>query len=152
MEERFLDTEEVTGSIPVDCTKKIKKMESQKLTELAEKLLEIPSAIYRHQDSLLELNSDLSEKKNQISGIENSFKSIILEKVDGNGKKMYPNQESRETAFFEMGEQDSEYNSLKSDLVTIEKRIGLEKIRIEELSSEQRNIRSILEYFSQLNK
>lgn len=127
-------------------------MESQKLTELAEKLLEIPSSIYRHQDSLLELNSDLLEKKSQISGIENSFKSIILEKVDGNGKKMYSNQESRETAFFEMGEQDSEYNSLKSDLVTIEKRIGLEKIRIEELSYEQRNIRTILEYFSQLNK
>jgi hypothetical protein len=122
-------------------------MNKERLTQLSEKLLEIPNMISQHQESVLNLNERSQTISNEINQIESAIKAEISAQVDENGKKVYSNEVAREAAFIEVSAQNSELNSKREELATIQRNSNMEKIRIEALGNEQRNIRSILYFF-----
>ena len=122
-------------------------MNKERLTQLSEKLLEIPSMISSHQESVLNLNERSQTISNEINQIESAIKAEISAQTDDNGKKVYSNAEAREAAFVEVSAQNTELNSKREELASIQRNSNMEKIRIEALGNEQRNIRSILYFF-----
>lgn len=122
-------------------------MNKERLTQLSEKLLEIPNMISQHQESVLNLNEKSQTISNEVNQIESAIKAEISAQTDENGKKVYSNEVAREAAFIEVSAQNSELNSKREELATIQRNSNTEKIRIEALGNEQRNIRSILYFF-----
>ena len=122
-------------------------MNKERLTQLSEKLLEIPNMISSHQESVLNLNERSQTISNEINQIESAIKAEISAQTDDNGKKVYSNAEAREAAFVEVSAQNTELNSKREELASIQRNSNMEKIRIEALGNEQRNIRSILYFF-----
>lgn len=122
-------------------------MNKERLTELSEKLLEIPNMISNHQNQVLDLNEKIQTISNEIGHIESSIKSEINSQVDENGKKVYSNEVAREAAFVEVASTNGELVAKKEILGTFQRELNTEKIRIEALGNEQRNIRSILYFF-----
>ena len=122
-------------------------MNKERLTQLSEKLLEIPNMISSHQESVLNLNERSQTISNEINQIESAIKAEISAQTDDNGKKVYSNAEAREAAFVEVSAQNTELNSKREELASIQRNSNTEKIRIEALGNEQRNIRSILYFF-----
>lgn len=122
-------------------------MNKERLTELSEKLLEIPNMISQHQNHVLDLNEKIQTIQSEIAQAESVIKSEIGSQVDENGKKVYSNEVAREAAFIEASSLDSELISKKEILSTFQRELNSERIRIESLGNEQRNIRSILYFF-----
>ena len=122
-------------------------MNKERLTELSEKLLEIPNMISQHQNQVLDLNEKIQIVQNEIAQKESVIKSEISSQVDDNGKKVYSNEVAREAAFVEVSSDNSELLDKKSILSVFQRELNLEKIKIEALGNEQRNIRSILYFF-----
>ena len=122
-------------------------MNKERLTELSEKLLEIPNMISNHQESVLNLTEKAQSISNEINQMESAIKAEIGAQTDENGKKVYTNAESREAAFVEVSSSNNELNSKREELSRIQRSSSEEKIRIESLGNEQRNIRSILYFF-----
>jgi len=122
-------------------------MNKERLTELSEKLLEIPNMISQHQNQVLDLNEKIQIVQNEIAQKESVIKSEISSQVDDNGKKVYSNEVAREAAFVEVSSDNSELLDKKSILSVFQRELNLEKIKIEALVNEQRNIRSILYFF-----
>jgi chromosome segregation ATPase len=122
-------------------------MNKERLTELSEKLLEIPNMISNHQNQVLDLNEKIQTISNEIGHIESTIKSEINSQVDENGKKVYSNEVAREAAFVEVASANGELVAKKEILGTFQRELNTEKIRIEALGNEQRNIRSILYFF-----
>jgi predicted nucleic acid-binding Zn-ribbon protein len=122
-------------------------MNKERLTELSEKLLEIPNMISNHQNQVLDLNEKIQEISNEIGHIESSIKSEINSQIDENGKKVYSNEVAREAAFVEVASTNGELAAKKENLGIFQRELNTEKIRIEALGNEQRNIRSILYFF-----
>lgn len=122
-------------------------MNKERLTELSEKLLEIPNMISQHQNQVLDLNEKIQIVQNEIAQKESGIKSEISSQVDDNGKKVYSNEVAREAAFVEVSSDNSELLDKKSILSVFQRELNLEKIKIEALGNEQRNIRSILYFF-----
>ena len=103
--------------------------------------------ISQHQESVLNLNEKSQTISNEVNQIESAIKAEISAQTDENGKKVYSNEVAREAAFIEVSAQNSELNSKREELATIQRNSNTEKIRIEALGNEQRNIRSILYFF-----
>lgn len=122
-------------------------MNKERLTELSEKLLEIPNMISQHQNHVLDLNEKIQTIQSEIAQAESAIKSEISSQVDENGKKVYSNEVAREAAFIEASSLDSELIGKKGTLSTFQRELNSERIRIEALGNEQRNIRSILYFF-----
>jgi chromosome segregation ATPase len=122
-------------------------MNKERLTELSEKLLEIPNMISNNQNQVLDLNEKIQTISNEIGHIESTIKSEINSQVDENGKKVYSNEVAREAAFVEVASANGELVAKKEILGTFQRELNTEKIRIEALGNEQRNIRSILYFF-----
>jgi hypothetical protein len=122
-------------------------MNKERLTELSEKLLGIPDMISNHQNQVLDLNEKIQTISNEIGHIESTIKSEINSQVDENGKKVYSNEVAREAAFVEVASANGELVAKKEILGTFQRELNTEKIRIEALGNEQRNIRSILYFF-----
>jgi chromosome segregation ATPase len=122
-------------------------MNKERLTALAERLLEIPNAISEKQGMVLDYNEQIQEISNEISQIESVIKTEINSQVDDNGKKVYTNAESREAAFIEVSRTNTELTDKRKSLSSVQSYLSIERIKIEALGSEQRNIRSILYFF-----
>lgn len=122
-------------------------MNKEKLTELAERLLEIPSSISEKQGMVLDYNEQIQTISNEIAQIESVIKTEINSQVDDNGKKLYTNAESRESAFIEVSRTNTELMDKMNSLSSVQGYMVIEKIKTEALSNEQRNIRSILYFF-----
>ena len=122
-------------------------MNKERLTSLAERLLEIPSSISEKQGMVLDYNEQIQEISNEISQIESVIKTEINSQVDDNGKKVYTNAESREAAFIEVSRTNTELMDKRKSLSSVQSYLSIERIKIEALGSEQRNIRSILYFF-----
>ena len=122
-------------------------MNKERLTELSEKLLEIPNMISQHQNHVLDLNEKIQTIQSEIAKAESVIKSEISSQVDENGKKICSNDVAREAAFIEASSLDSELIAKKEILSTFQRESNSERIRIEALGNEQRNIRSILYFF-----
>lgn len=122
-------------------------MNKERLTELSEKLLEIPNMISQHQNQVLDLNEKIQVVQNEISQTESVIKSEISSQVDENGKKVYSNEVAREAAFVEISSTNSGLLDKKEILSTFQRELNSERIKIEALGNEQKNIRSILYFF-----
>jgi len=122
-------------------------MNKEKLTQLAERLLEIPNMISEKQGIVLDYNEQNQLISNEISQIESVIKTEINSQVDVNGKKIYTNAESREAAFIEVSRTNTELMDKRNTLSSIQGYLSIERVKIEALSNEQRNIRSILYFF-----
>jgi hypothetical protein len=122
-------------------------MNKERLTALAERLLEIPNAISEKQGMVLDYNEQIQSISNEISQIESVIKTEINSQVDDNGKKVYTNAESREAAFIEVSRTNTELMDKRNTLSSVQGYLAIERIKIEVLSNEQRNIRSILYFF-----
>jgi hypothetical protein len=122
-------------------------MNKERLTELSEKLLEIPNMISQHQNQVLNLNEKIQAIQNEITQTESVIKSEISSQVDENGKKVYSNEVAREAAFVEASSTNSELLDKKEILSTFQRELNSERIKIEALGNEQKNIRSILYFF-----
>ncbi len=122
-------------------------MNKERLTELSEKLLEIPNMISQHQNQVLDLNEKIQIVQNEITQTESVIKSEISSQVDENGKKVYSNEVAREAAFVEASSTNSGLLDKKEILSTFQRELNSERIKIEALGNEQKNIRSILYFF-----
>jgi hypothetical protein len=122
-------------------------MNKERLTALAERLLEIPNAISEKQGMVLDYNEQIQSISNEISQIESVIKTEINSQVDDNGKKIYTNAESREAAFIEVSRTNNELMGKRNSLSSVQGYLAIERIKIEAFSNEQRNIRSILYFF-----
>ena len=122
-------------------------MNKQELIGIAEKLLAIPEEIAEKQERDLDYSKQIQTISNEILQIESVIKTEINSQVDDNGKKVYTNAESREAAFIESSKENNELADRRNYLSSIQNYLAIEKIKIETLSSEQRNIRAILYFF-----
>ena len=122
-------------------------MNKQELIGIAEKLLAIPEEIAEKQERVLDYSKQIQTISNEILQIESVIKTEINSQVDDNGKKVYTNAESREAAFIESSRANNELADRRNYLSSIQNYLAIEKIKIETLSSEQRNIRAILYFF-----
>jgi hypothetical protein len=122
-------------------------MNKERLASLAERLSEIPNAIFEKQGMILDYNEQTQNISNEISQIESVIKTEINSQVDDNGKKIYSNAESREAAFIDVSRTNTELMDKRNTLLSVQGYMAIEKIKAEALSNEQRNIRSILYFF-----
>jgi len=123
-------------------------MNKERLPQLAERLLEIPNAISEKQGIVLDYNDQVQSISDEISQIESAIKSSISAAMDENGKKVYSNAESRESAFIDQASSHDVLNEKKADLALVQRAINSDRIKIEALGNEQRNIRSLLGFFA----
>ena len=122
-------------------------MNKERLTQLAERLLTIPELMSEKQGMVLDYNEQIQNISNEIKQIESAIKTEINTQVDDNGKKVYTNAESREAAFIDVSRTNNELMDKRNSLSLIQNYLSIEKIKIETLGNEQRNIRSVLSFF-----
>jgi hypothetical protein len=122
-------------------------MNKERLTQLAERLLTIPELMSEKQGMVLDYNEQIQNISNEIAQIESVIKTEINSQVDDNGKKVYTNAESREAAFIDVSRTNNELMDKRNSLSSIQNYLSIEKIKIETLGNEQRNIRSVLSFF-----
>lgn len=84
----------------------------------------------------------------EIISAETKIRVNIANKVDENGKKVYSNEDARKAAFQEFTESDFELNELKEKSAKLDQENQELKIKLEFYGNEQRNIRSILQFFA----
>lgn len=125
-------------------------MDTQKMNHLAENLLTFPQIIQENQVALLDTTEEIVRINKEISLLESKIKSEIAAEVDENNKKVYPNAESRDAAFVEKSSQDSEITNLQSYHASLQRLSNIRRIEIERLQNEQRNIRSVLDFFKSI--
>lgn len=121
---------------------------NQKFSEMADRLMELPQAISEIQLEILERTEASKEVQDKITMIESKIKTDINNAVDANGKKVYSNAEAREAAFIEDANENQELIDLKKEYDYTQREISEKRIEIERLSNDQRNIRSLLNFFS----
>lgn len=118
------------------------------LTNTAERLMELPAQIEALQFEILEKNISGNGTSQLISNIESKIKIEISADVDANGKKVFSNAEARDAEFVERAKFNSELAVLRLEHEALLREIQEKKIQVECLSNEQRNIRSILNFFA----
>jgi predicted Zn-dependent protease len=123
-------------------------MNKERLTQLSETLMEIPSRITELQGRILDYNEEAQKLSGEIALKEAAIKTEINSQTDENGKKLYTNAESREAAFMEVAKENSELKEMKEKLSSLQGFLSIEKIKLEEQNNTQRNIRSILYFFA----
>lgn len=125
-------------------------MDNQKLIDLSERLLEAPQKIKDLQTKILSFSEDIREINEDIIVMETEIKSEILASVDSSGKKVFTNAESRDTAFIERSNDNPALIRNKEKLRSIKDQVEELKIEIEFINNDQRNIRSVLDFFSRI--
>jgi hypothetical protein len=121
---------------------------NQKFSEMADRLMELPQAISEIQLEILERTEASKQVQDKITTIESKIKADINNAIDANGKKVYSNAEAREAAFIEDANETQELMDLKTDYDYMQREISEKRIEIEKLSNDQRNIRSLLNFFA----
>jgi hypothetical protein len=125
-------------------------MDTQQINLLAQNLLTLPQIIQENQISLLDTTEEILKVNKEISVLESKIKSEISAEVDENNKKVYPNAESRDAAFVEKSSQDSEITNLQSQHTSLQRLSNIRRFEIERLQNEQRNLRSVLDFFKSI--
>jgi len=124
-------------------------MEQSKLGQYSERLMEIPQQLYDLQDELFTYSNKNQEISNAISEAEGALKLEIANELDPEtGKKKYSNADARSAAFIESSKSDERLKSLNLELNVVKIKLHTLKLDIDCISNEQRNIRSILGFFS----
>ena len=125
-------------------------MDTQQINLLAENLLTLPQIIQENQIAILDTTEEILKVNKEISVLESKIKSEISAEVDENNKKVYPNAESRDAAFVEKSSQDSEITNLQSQHTSLQRLSNIRRFEIERLQNEQRNLRSVLDFFKSI--
>ena len=125
-------------------------MDAQQLNQFAENLLTLPKIIQENQIALLDTTEEIYRVNKEISVLESKIKSDIAAEVDENNKKVYPNAESRDASFVEKSSQDSEITNLQSQHTSLQRLSNIRRFEIERLQNEQRNLRSVLDFFKSI--
>ena len=125
-------------------------MDTQRLNQFAENLLTLPQIIQENQIALLDTTEEIYGVNKEISVLESKIKSDIAAEVDENNKKVYPNAESRDAAFVEKSSQDFEITNLQSQHTSLQRLSNIRRFEIERLQNEQRNLRSVLDFFKSI--
>ena len=125
-------------------------MDTQQLNQFAENLLTLPQIIQENQIALLDTTEEIYRVNKEISVLESKIKSDIAVEVDENNKKVYPNAESRDAAFVEKSSQDPEITNLQSQHTSLQRLSNIRRFEIERLQNEQRNLRSVLDFFKSI--
>ncbi len=125
-------------------------MDTQRMHDLAEKLLGMPQTIQEGQVALMKLNETILNLNEEISVIESKIKSEIASEVDENNKKIYPNSESRDAAFVERSSNNETLIYKRVYLGELQGISNVQRFEIERLQNEQRNIRSVLDFFKSI--
>ena len=125
-------------------------MDTQRLNHFAENLLTFPQIIQENQIALLDTTEEIYRVNKEISVLESKIRSDIAAEVDENNKKVYPNAESRDAAFVEKSSQDSEITNLQSQHTSLQRLSNIRRFEIERLQNEQRNLRSVLDFFKSI--
>jgi archaellum component FlaC len=127
--------------------KYISSMKENKLSELSNRLIEIPDEMKSISIQLIDSNDKLSGYQENLTDLEGRIKIEISEELDEKGKKVFSNAESREIEFLSRSNDDIEISDLKDTIRELKRSIDLLKIDYEKLSSDQRNIRSLLYFY-----
>ena len=125
-------------------------MDTQRLNHFAENLLTLPQIIQENQVALLDTTEEIYRVNKEISVLESKIKSDIAAEVDENNKKVYPNAESRDAAFVEKSSQNPEITNLQSQHTSLQRLSNIRRFEIERLQNEQRNLRSVLDFFKSI--
>jgi hypothetical protein len=125
-------------------------MDTQRLNHFAENLLTFPQIIQENQIALLDTTEEIYRVNKEISVLESKIKSDIAAEVDENNKKVYPNAESRDAAFVEKSSQNPEITNLQSQHTSLQRLSNIRRFEIERLQNEQRNLRSVLDFFKSI--
>lgn len=125
-------------------------MDAQQLNQFAENLLTLPQIIQENQIALLDTTEEILKVNKEISVLESKIKSEIAAEVDENNKKVYPNSESRDAAFVEKSSHNSELTNLQSSHASLQRLSNIRRCEIERLQNDQRNIRSVLDFFKSI--
>ena len=120
----------------------------EKLNELTEMLLRFPDAIAESQKEILLRQQSMTETKNKVDELETELRVSIANQTDENGKKVYTNADSRDAEFSKRRKTVGEFADLDNELSYLDSELQSYKIEYEKLSNEQRNIRTILNFFS----
>jgi len=123
-------------------------MKQQELLELSNRLLELPKKIADLQLEILQKSNDVQEVSKEIISTETKIRVNISNKVDESGRKIYSNEDARKAAFQEFTESDIDLNELKEKSSRLDQEVQKLKIKLEFYGNEQRNIRSILQFFA----
>ena len=118
------------------------------LANHASRLMELPNDIKVLQYEILEKSTSSTLIAASASSIEAKIRVEIGSELDPNGKKVYSNAETRAAEFEERTQFNSELLSIRATYDSLQKEIQELKIHIEMYSNEQRNIRSILNFFA----
>ena len=125
-------------------------MNTQQLNQFAENLLTLPQIIQENQIALLDTTEEIYRVNKEISVLESKIRSDIAAEVDENNKKVYPNAESRDAAFVEKSSQNPEITNLQSQHTSLQRLSNIRRFEIERLQNEQRNLRSVLDFFKSI--
>ncbi len=111
-------------------------MDAQQLNQFAENLLTLPQIIQENQIALLDTTEEIYRVNKEISVLESKIKSDIAAEVDA--------------AFVEKSSQDSEITNLQSQHTSLQRLSNIRRFEIERLQNEQRNLRSVLDFFKSI--
>ena len=124
----------------------------EKFRELADELLRMPEEVKNLQLELLNYSEQAQEVLNKTQALESVIKSEIDAEIGENGKKLYSNDTARKAAFMEMSDSNEELHNRKEEYNAIQKVVSEYKMDIEELSNQQRNIRSVLDFIGKVGE
>ena len=127
-------------------------MSTEELFKLGARLLELPRQIADLQLEILKGSSSVQAKQQEILNAETKIRVGIANQVDENGKKTYSNEDARKAAFQEFTEDDFELNEMKEESARLEQEVQELRIQLEFCINEQKNIRSILHFFANLEE
>lgn len=115
-------------------------------------LLSIPNDISEIQKKLIGKTLALEEINEAISNMEGSIKYDISTEVDESGKKKFSNQDLRDAEFNSRVENHTELNEFYENKKDIQYEINDLKIKFEYLSNRQRNLRTIINFLSNIEQ
>ena len=116
--------------------------------QLTEALMELPIKIKDLQLTILNKNEESQKVSSEVSKLEAKIKAEINAATDANGKKLYSNAEMREAELVERTSGDLEIIGLKEKHDAITREIAEARLEVERLSNQQRNTRTLLEFFA----
>lgn len=123
-------------------------MKSTLLTDLATELLQMPDKIANIQMELLAINEKQQDVFAEVEAEELKLKMEIADATDDNGKKLYSNEDSRKAAFSIRKANEPALQELMKSEKELQNAVQLKRIELEKANHTQRNVRSILAFFS----
>ena len=127
-----------------------KKTTYQKLDEMSCHLLEIPPKIRKLEMLVLNIRENEILISNNIGRIETTYKQEISQETNQDGKKAYPNDDSRKAELSARLDKDPDYQEYLSKSISNKNNIELINLEIKELSSNMSCYKTILDFFGRV--